>query len=49
MGVLGAIVAQLAKLHLQEFVKDCQQLKSFTFVPSQFYNQCSTILLAYAL
>jgi len=24
MGVLGAIVAQLAKLHLQEFVKDCQ-------------------------
>ena len=24
MGVLVAIVAQLAKLHLQEFVKDCQ-------------------------
>ena len=49
MGVLGAIVAQLVKLHLLEFVKDCQPPKRFTFVPSQFYNRCSTILLACVL
>ena len=32
MGVLGAIVTQLAKLHLQEFVKDCQQPKRFLYL-----------------
>ena len=32
MGVLWAIVAQLAKLHLQEFIKDCQQPKRFLYL-----------------
>ena len=32
MGVLVAIVAQLAKLHLQEFVKDCQQPERFLYL-----------------
>ena len=32
MGVLGAIVAQLAKLQLQEFVKDCQQPERFLYL-----------------
>ena len=43
----GAIVALVATLHLQRFVKDCHIPMVITFVPSQLYVQCSTIYLVW--